>query len=83
MLMNRLFIKKNITFIAIVIFLAIYIGITYSKPSFLYNQDGSLRNFGLNSNKRTVIPAWLMSILIAILSYLFVLYYVALPRFVY
>jgi sterol desaturase/sphingolipid hydroxylase (fatty acid hydroxylase superfamily) len=83
MLFNRNYIRRNLTLISIVIFIALYAVITYMKPGFLYNQDGSLRNFGLNSNKRTVVPAWLLAILLAILSYLFVMYYLAMPKLIY
>jgi uncharacterized membrane protein YozB (DUF420 family) len=81
--MNRTYIRKNITFVSIILFVAIYWGITYIKPGFLYNYDGSIRQFGLNSNKKTVIPIWLLSILLAIVVYLAVLYYLALPKLLY
>jgi len=50
------------------------------KPSFLYNTDGSLREFGVGFRRKTVIPAWFLSILLAILSYFLVLYYLAAPK---
>jgi hypothetical protein len=40
----------------------------------MYNEDGSLRQFGIGFKRKTVIPAWLVAIIIAILSYLLVLY---------
>lgn len=83
MLFNRNYIRRNLTLISIAIFIATYAAITYIQPGFLYNQDGSLRNFGLNSNKKTVVPIWLLSILLAIISYLFVMYYLALPKLIY
>lgn len=83
MLLNRNYIRKNLSFISIIIFILSYTAITYMKPGFIYNHDGSLRNFGLNSSKRTIIPAWLLSILLAILSYLFVMYYLAIPKLLY
>ena len=54
--------------------------INYYKPSLLYNRDGSLRQFGLNNSKKTVFHAWLLALLISILSYVFVLYYLAIPK---
>lgn len=83
MIFNRNYIRRNLPLISIIIFILSYVSITYMKPGFLYNHDGSLRNFGLNSNKRTVIPAWLLAILLAIMSYFFVLYYLAIPKFLY
>lgn len=81
--MNRVFIHKNITSISIVVFLILYGLIISYKPSFLYNNDGSLRQFGLNSSKKTVIPAWLLAIILSILSYFFILYYIAIPKLMY
>jgi hypothetical protein len=78
--MNRTFIRNNINLIAIAIFLIVY-GITiYYKPFFLYNKDGSLREFGLGTKRRTIIPAWFLAIILAILSYFVVLYYLAMPK---
>lgn len=51
------------------------------KPSFIYNDDGSFRRFGLGYKSKTVVPIWFVTILIAILSYLFVLYYITLPKY--
>ena len=51
------------------------------KPAFLYNTDGSLKQFGLGRKNKTVIPIWFISLILAILSYLFVLYYLAVPKF--
>jgi hypothetical protein len=39
----------------------------------MYNEDGSLRQFGIGFQRKTVVPAWLVAIIIAILSYLLVL----------
>ena len=78
--MNRSFIRNNINAIAIAVFLVIYSSIVYFKPNFLYNKDGSLREFGLGSKRRTIIPAWFLAIILAILSYFSVLYYLAYPK---
>ena len=40
----------------------------------MYNENGSLRQFGIGFQRKTVVPAWLVAIIIAILSYLLVLY---------
>jgi len=77
---DRSIINNNITTIAIAIFIAAY-GIIHSiKPSFLFNKDGSLREFGVGFRKKTIIPSWLLSIVLAIICYFSVLYYVASPR---
>jgi hypothetical protein len=53
------------------------------KPGFLYKPDGSIREFGIGYKNKTIIPIWLLSIILGILSYLFVLYYLASPKFGY
>lgn len=78
--MNRNYIKRNITTFSIIIFLILYGLINFIKPAFMYNVDGSLRDFGVGFRKTTVIPAWLLAIILAILSYYAVLYYIAAPK---
>jgi len=60
-----------------------YSAILYFKPSFIYNRDGSLRAFGVGFKRKTVIPAWLLAIVLAIVAYLIVLYYVSYPKIMY
>lgn len=79
--MFRLFIRQNITSVSIVLFIVLFIVIQVVKPSIIYNNDGSLRQFGLASRKKTVLPIWLITIFLAILCYLFILYYLTLPKF--
>ena len=43
----------------------------------LYEDDGSFRQFGIGYQHKTIIPIWLVSIIIAIFSYLSVMYYLA------
>lgn len=79
--MNYTFVTNNLNSIAIIIFLMSFILLNYIQPSFLYNDDGSLRPFGIGQKRKTIIPIWLLSIILGILSYLFVLYYISLPKF--
>jgi len=79
--MFLLFIRQNITSVAIVLFVILFAVIQISKPAIIYNKDGSLRQFGLASRKKTVLPIWLITIFLAILCYLFILYYLTLPKF--
>jgi len=79
--MNRTFIRNNITSISIIIFIILFTIIQIIEPAFLYDRDGSFRNFGLGKQKKTIIPIWLVTIILAILVYLFVLYYLAFPKF--
>ena len=82
-MLNRTLIKKHVTSFAILIFLIVYLTINHLKPNILYTKDGNLRMFGLGYNHKTVIPLWLVSIVIAILSYVAVLYWIALPKIRY
>lgn len=79
--MNYGFIRKNINSFAIIIFLVSFILLNYFQPGFMYNNDGSLREFGLGQRRKTILPVWLLSIILGILSYLGVLYYISIPKF--
>jgi hypothetical protein len=79
-MLTNSFIRKNINSFAIFLFLMIFIFINLTKPSFLYNRDGTLRQFGLGQKRKTVIPIWLLSIVLGILSYLAILYYISIPK---
>jgi hypothetical protein len=48
------------------------------NPDFAYVKDGEFRQFGVGYRNKTVIPVWFVSIGIAIISYLVVLYYLRL-----
>lgn len=79
-MVDRSFINNHMTTISIALFIAAY-GLLHSiKPAFLFNEDGSLREFGVGFRKKTVIPSWLVSIVLAIICYFSVMYYVASPR---
>lgn len=54
---------------AIVIFVLGVGIVAMIKPRFIYNDDGSLREFGLGYRKKTIVPLWLAVILLAILAY--------------
>lgn len=81
--MNRSFLRNNLTSISILLFVASFIVVQYMQPHFLYDKYGALRQFGLGKKNKTIIPIWLVSIVLAIFSYLFVLYYLTMPKFKY
>tara|TARA_X000001036_G_scaffold439737_1_gene492028 strand:- start:2103 stop:2339 length:237 start_codon:yes stop_codon:yes gene_type:complete len=67
--------RKNKVGLAIILFMLIY-GIFYViKPAFAYNEDGSLKPFGLGYSNKTVIPAWIVAIILGILSYYVIMVY--------
>jgi len=71
-----LFIKKYQTLLSILLFLIIYFIIQYDKPLFIYNTNGTLRQFGVGYKKKTILPVWLLSILLAIICYMIIKYYI-------
>lgn len=68
-------IRYNKLAFTIFIFLVIFSVIHSLKPEMLYNEDGSFREFGVGYRQKTVIPIWIVSIILAIFCYLAVLYY--------
>jgi hypothetical protein len=77
--MNRSLIKNHMIFYSILIFIVVYGIIHLTKPGMMYGQYGELRQFGLNKRNKTIFPAWLISIVIAILSYLTIRFYTIFP----
>lgn len=73
--MYKSFIQKNTTLMSIILFIIIFTFIQLLKPSFLYNNDGSIREFGIGYKNKTILPVWLLSIILGILSYVLVLFY--------
>ena len=80
--MDRLFIRRNINLFAIAIFLSAFALLNVAKPNFIYNDDGSLRDFGVGYKRKTVLPGCFVAIILAIFSYLSVLYYITYPKLV-
>ena len=78
--MLRTFTRNNITLVSILLFISVFGMVQMLKPAFLYKPDGSTRDFGIGYKNKTIMPVWLFSIILGILSYLFVLYYLAYPR---
>jgi uncharacterized membrane protein YozB (DUF420 family) len=78
--MLRTLIRNNTTLVAILLFLVIFIMFQISRPGFLYNIDGSIKEFGVGYQNKTILPIWLLSIILGILCYLFVLYYLTYPK---
>ena len=74
--MNKTYIRENITLIAVILFVIIFGIIQMIKPACFYNRDGSIREFGIGYRNKTILPIWLLSLVLGILCYLAVLYYV-------
>ena len=71
-------IRNNLAGAAILLYVIVFMLVQYANPSFLYNEDGSLREFGVGYSSKTILPIWLIAILLGILSYVAV-YYISLP----
>jgi len=78
--MNKVYIRENMTLISVILFVLIYGTIQMVKPTCFYNKDGSIREFGVGYKNKTILPIWLLSIVLGILCYLAVLYYVSFSR---
>ena len=78
--MLRTLARKNITLTAIILFILLFMAIQWFKPAFLYNEDGSIKEFGVGYKNKTIMPVWLLSLLLGILCYVAVLYYNTLTR---
>ena len=80
---TRTYVRSNILTVSLLLFIVIYFSINIIKPNFLYDKDSTLRDFGIGYRKKTVLPISIISIILAILSYFFVLYYITIPRIRY
>lgn len=76
--MYKSFVSRFNLSITIFVFLIIYIIVVNLKPAFLFNKNGTIRNFGLGKSKCSIFPIWLFVIFIAILIYIFIMYYIKL-----
>ena len=73
-------IKSNNVLSSLVIFMFLFMIIILTKPAIIFNNDGTFRNFGIGYSKKTVTPIWLVSIILAIISYFIVLFIIYNPK---
>jgi hypothetical protein len=73
--MNKITIRQNKVSIAILMFLVIFFGIHYLKPGLLYTPEGGFREFVVGYRNKTVLPIWVISIVLAIMCYFLVTVY--------
>lgn len=74
--MYKHLVRENMATMSTFLFLCIFGCIQYIKPSCLYGPNGSIREFGIGYKNKTILPMWLLSLVLGILSYLTVWYYV-------
>ena len=75
--MYKGYIRENITVAAVVLFIIIFGTIQMMKPTCFYNKDGSIREVGVGYKNKTILPIWLLSLVLGIICYLAVMYYVS------
>jgi hypothetical protein len=80
--MSKNYIRENPTLVAVILFVIIFGAIQMIKPSCFYNKDGSIREFGIGYKNKTILPIWLLSIVLGILCYLVVIYYTTYSRII-
>ncbi len=67
--MYKKLMRENTVLVALLLFALIFGTIQYAKPAFLYKDDGSVREFGIGYRNKTILPVWLLSLVLGILSY--------------
>ena len=70
------YVRQHLSTVSILLFLIIFGFLHFIQPSFLYNNDGSLRDFGVGYKNKTILPSWLLAIVLGILSYCAIRFYV-------
>jgi hypothetical protein len=73
--MYKEFIQNNIIGATILIFLIIYSIFVLLQPSFLFTKNGQIRHFGLGKKNSSIIPIWLLVIIMVIFIYMSILCY--------
>lgn len=76
--MMQRFVRVHKLSCSIALFIILMLGIHWVRPAFIYNEKGQFRSFGIGYKKCTVFPIWLVSIVLAILSYLTILWFITL-----
>jgi len=71
---NQYISREALSDSAVFIFLILCGIINAFRPSIIYNKDLSFRRFGIGYKNKTVIPIWMLSIVLAILVYVLVTY---------
>lgn len=65
--------QNNLPFFAIIFFIILYGLVIKIKPSIIFYKDSTLKDFGVGYKNKTIVPLWLIAILLAICSYLIAL----------
>jgi hypothetical protein len=74
--MLRLFIVNNIMLVSLILFLILFAILLLYKPTLMFDKNGKPREFGIGYKNKTILPLWLMVIILAILIYFGILCYI-------
>lgn len=74
--MLRQFILTNKMLVSLVLFLILFAIVLTYKPTLIFDKNGKPREFGIGYKNKTILPFWLMVIILAIVSYFCILYYI-------
>jgi len=66
--------RRYVLNFSIILFIILFTMIHIIKPSLVYDKDDSFRKFGVGYREKTIISAWVVSIILAIICYIFVSY---------
>ena len=78
--MNRQYITKHIVTITSMLLCITILSIYFVQPIVICNEDGSLKEFGIGYNNKTVVPMWYCTLLLAIVIYTLIRLYIIYPR---
>lgn len=60
--------------LSIALFVSLLAAVQWMKPGFAFLPNGAYRPFGVGYKHKTVIPMWVVSIILATFSYTFLLF---------
>ena len=63
--------------LSLLIFIITFVCFHFIKPGCTYEKNGSFRQFGVGFKHKTIISGWVVSILLSVSSYLFILYLIS------
>ena len=69
--------RRHVLNVSIILFIVLFTIIHNLKPDLVYNKDGSFREFGVGYREKTILSAWVVSIVLAIFCYIFISFPIA------
>lgn len=66
------FIQNNRILATLILFLSMFTITIIIKPPFMFNKDGSFKEFGLGYTNKSILPIWILVIIFSIISYFFI-----------